>query len=263
MNNITKSFGKNTVLKNAAFSFEKNAVNLVIGKNGSGKTTLFKTLYGLIRRFDGELEPCSYKMMSENSVFMKNRSGYENLEYFLEKDEIGGIGEYIDAFSMGDYIHKKVKTYSQGMRKKLALTMILSSVCDAILLDEPTNGLDVPSVMILKSIIAEKKKTTTVIVSSHDSGLFDKSFADAVFIINDKCLKRVEPEREDSTLFIVGTVRPIDETQFTVVDRYNDGSYCIRIMKGEEGDAARALSDYGLVLFKPSDVEEMKAGLIS
>lgn len=84
-----------------------------------------------------------------------------------------------------------------------------------------------------------------------------------VFIIKDKCLKRVEPEREDSTLFIVGTVRPIDETQFTVVDRYNDGSYCIRIMNGEEGDAARALSDYGLVLFKPSDAEKMKAGLIS
>ena len=263
MNNITKNYGKNTVLKDASFSFEKNAVNLVIGKNGSGKTTLFKTLYGLIRQFEGEKEHLDYKMMSENSVFFKRRSGMENLEYFLDKVELQNVDEFIEAFGMRDFIHRKVKTYSQGMRKKLALTMILSSTCDVMLMDEPTNGLDVPSVMILKSIIEKKKNSVTIVISSHDVGLFDKRFADAVFLIRDKTVSRVMTDEQTSSLYIVATLRPIDENMFSVIDRYTDGSYCIRINKGEEADAAGALAAFGLVLFRPSDAAGIKAGLLS
>ena len=263
MNNLTKKYGKKLVLNNAEFSFEKNAVNLVIGKNGSGKTTLFKTLYGLIRRYEGEKDPCSYRMMSEDPVFFKSRTGMDNLEFFLDKEEFRNVDEYVEAFSMQDYIYQKVKTYSQGMRKKLALTMILSSTCDVMLMDEPTNGLDVPSVMILRSIIKKKKEFVTIVISSHDSGLFDSRFADAVFLLKDNTVVKMITEEQDSSLFVIGTLTPIDEKLFTVVDRYSDGSYCIRINKGKEAETAEALSAFGLVLFKPSDVAGIKAGLLS
>ena len=131
-----------------------------------------------------------------------------------------------------------------------------------MLMDEPTNGVDVPSVMILKSIIEQKKNSVTIVISSHDVGLFDKRFADAVFLIKDKNVSRVVSDEQSSSLYIVGTLRPIDESLFSVVDRYTDGSYCIKINKGDEAEAAQALSAFGLVLFKPSDATGIKAGLL-
>ena len=103
----------------------------------------------------------------------------------------------------------------------------------------------------------------TIVISSHDVGLFDKRFADAVFLIRDKTVSRVMTDEQTSSLYIVATLRPIDENMFSVIDRYTDGSYCIRINKGEEADAACALAAFGLVLFRPSDAAGIKAGLLS
>ena len=169
---LSKTFGSNEVLKNINLTIEKGRVYGIIGENGSGKTTLFNCIAGL-EKHSGEVK--------SNYDNLKNHLGFLQTDpHFFSK--ITGR-EYLQLFSIARNIkavafdHKNIfnlplnqyaTTYSTGMKKKLALTAILLQENDLFILDEPFNGVDIHSNIIITGIIRKLKELgKTVIISSH------------------------------------------------------------------------------------------------
>lgn len=176
---LSKSFGKNAVLKDIYLTFKKGKVYGVVGKNGAGKTTLFSCIAGL--------ETYGGSVLYDNEV-LKNVTGFLHaVPYFMSK--LTG-NEYIHLFCEARNIPFKradeenifnlplntyVETYSTGMKKKLALQAILLQKNDVFILDEPFSGIDIESNILLTQIIEElkklieelKKRGKIVLISSH------------------------------------------------------------------------------------------------
>jgi ABC-2 type transport system ATP-binding protein len=169
---LSKHYGSNEVLKNLHLNFSNGMVYGIVGENGAGKTTLFRCIAGL-EDYQGEIT-------SEYSP-LKNHLGLLLTEpYFFSK--ITGA-EYIRLLcnarriKTGDIENRNIfdlplnqyaSTYSTGMKKKLALTAILMQENRYYILDEPFNGVDIQSNIILTEIV-KKLKTLgkIVIISSH------------------------------------------------------------------------------------------------
>jgi ABC-2 type transport system ATP-binding protein len=170
--NLSKSFGQKTVLKNVNLRLEKGQVYGIVGENGAGKTTLFKCIAGL--------ETCTGTISSDYPI-LKNHLGFlPTSPYFLSR--ITGR-EYLQLLCNACKVHipdfeaknifelpldQYAETYSTGMKKKLALTGILLQPNDFFILDEPFNGVDIQSNMIITAIIQRLKALNkTVVISSH------------------------------------------------------------------------------------------------
>ncbi len=170
--NLSKSFGKKSVLNNLSIEFQRGKICGIIGENGAGKTTLFRCIAGL-ESFDGEI-------VSQLSP-LKDHLGYLTAEPFFFSMITGK--EYIrllcnarnkklpelDKNNIFDLpLNLYVTTYSTGMRKKLALLAVLLQGNDIFILDEPFNGIDLNGSIILTEIIHRLKELgKTVIISSH------------------------------------------------------------------------------------------------
>lgn len=169
---LSKQFGDNEVLKNVNLEFSKGMVYGIVGENGAGKTTLFRCIAGL-ESYTGEI------ISDQNPL--KNHLGLLLTEpYFFSK--ITGA-EYIRLLCnarniKADDIKEKnifdlplnqyASTYSTGMKKKLALTAILLQENNYFILDEPFNGVDIQSNIILVQIIHKLKELNKVVlISSH------------------------------------------------------------------------------------------------
>lgn len=170
--NLSKSFGKQEVLNDINLTFEAGKVYGIVGENGAGKTTLFKCMAGL-ESYTGTIET--------DSRLLKNHLGFLQTDpYFFAK--ITGK-EYIQLLcnarkvEIKDFEKKNIfelpleqyaLTYSTGMKKKLALTAILMQENDYFILDEPFNGVDIQSNMLITEIIHQLKALgKTIIISSH------------------------------------------------------------------------------------------------
>ena len=169
---LSKKYGSNQVLKNISIRFQPGMVYGIVGENGAGKTTLFRCIAGL-ENFDGEI--------TSDEKVLKDHLGFLQTEpYFFSK--ITGR-EYIRLLcnargkNPGDPDERNIfglpldqyaSTYSTGMKKKLALMAILMQENSVYILDEPFNGVDIQSNMIITEIIHRLKSLgETVIISSH------------------------------------------------------------------------------------------------
>ncbi|MCF8263867.1 MAG: ABC transporter ATP-binding protein [Melioribacteraceae bacterium] len=169
---LCKSYGSNQVLKSINFEFNKGNVYGIVGENGAGKTTLFRCIAGL-ENYEGEIE-------SELNPLKNNLGLLLTEPYFFAK--ITG-GEYIKllcnarGITVNDIKSKNIfdlplnhyaSTYSTGMKKKLALTAILLQGNEYFILDEPFNGVDIQSNILLTEIILKLKNLNKIIlISSH------------------------------------------------------------------------------------------------
>lgn len=169
---ISKSFGSHVVLDRLSFTFEDNKVYGIVGKNGSGKTTLFRCLTGL--------ESCKGEIVSERRP-LKNHIGYLPTELFFYKLMTGmeyvqfvcnARNQKIENIAARNIfelpLNNYISTYSTGMKKKLALFAILLQDVPYYIFDEPFNGIDFQSSVLVFDIIkALKQRGKTVIMSSH------------------------------------------------------------------------------------------------
>ena len=169
---LTKKYGDKTVLNRIDLSFKKGNVYGVVGKNGAGKTTLFNCIAGVERyagEIDSEFETLKNHIgiLETNPVFMSLITGWEYLKlHCIARDikEDDFESQNIFDLPLGQY----ASTYSTGMKKKLALMAILLQRNDVYILDEPFNGVDIQSNILISAIIEElKAKGKTVIISSH------------------------------------------------------------------------------------------------
>lgn len=169
---LNKIFGKNEVLKDIHLEFSRGHIYGIVGENGVGKSTLFRCIAGL-EEYDGkvtsELKPlrAHLGLLFTEPYLFKRITGAEYIRLLCnarhkEIDDI--ITKNIFDLPLNQY----ASTYSTGMKKKLALTAILLQENEYFILDEPFNGLDIQSNIILTEIILRLKSLNKIIIiSSH------------------------------------------------------------------------------------------------
>lgn len=172
ISNLSKSYGTKQVLRNINMHFEKGKVYGIVGENGAGKTTLFRCISRL-EKYEGSI--------SSEITNLKNELGLLFTEPFFF-DKITGK-EYIRLLcnargkQMDDIEQRNIfdlplqqyaSTYSTGMKKKLALMAILVQENSCYILDEPFNGVDIQSNILIEEIILKLKTLgKTILISSH------------------------------------------------------------------------------------------------
>ena len=170
--NLNKSYGAHQVLKNISLNFNRGNVYGIVGENGAGKTTLFKCIAGL-EKYEGTITSDFDKLknhlgfLQTEPFFFSKITGREYIRLLCNARSIKP--ENMDERNIFDLpLDQYASTYSTGMKKKLALAAILMQENSCYILDEPFNGVDIQSNILITGIIHELKKLgKTVIISSH------------------------------------------------------------------------------------------------
>lgn len=182
---VSKKIGKQTIVDQLSFNVSQGEIVGLLGPNGAGKTTTIRMIVGLISMSEGDIVICGKSVKSqfsdavrhlgaivENPEFYGYMTGLDNLKQFQRMsagvtDE--RIEEVVDIVGMKDAMHKKVKSYSLGMRQRLGIAQALLHKPSILILDEPTNGLDPAGIREMRDYlkkIAEEEKIA-ILVSSH------------------------------------------------------------------------------------------------
>ncbi|MEO8852309.1 MAG: ATP-binding cassette domain-containing protein [Ginsengibacter sp.] len=170
--NLFKKYGTNEVLKNVNVQFDKGNVYGIVGENGAGKTTLFRCIAGL-ENYEGEVSSDLHPLKNHlgllftDPYFFQKITGEEYIRLLCNarNNKIADI-ENRNIFDLP--LNQYASVYSTGMKKKLAITAILLQGNQYFILDEPFNGVDIHSNIIITEIIHKLRELNkTVIISSH------------------------------------------------------------------------------------------------
>jgi ABC-2 type transport system ATP-binding protein len=182
---LTKRYpGGPTAVDDLSFRLEHGQVLGLLGPNGAGKTTVLRMLMGLIRPTGGELRAFGHRVTAgapvlsrigsfvEGPGFLPHLTGAANLRLYWAATgrpaADAGIEEALDIARLGHAVHRRVATYSHGMRQRLAIAQAMLGKPDLLVLDEPTNGLDPPQIHAMREVLRDyAARGATVLVSSH------------------------------------------------------------------------------------------------
>ena len=194
INNINKSFGKNDVLKNISFYFERGKTNLIIGESGSGKTTLLRILIGLHKidsgniLYDGrdftQLQiKEKRKLRQEIGVLFQRGALYdfmnveENIMFPLtmftdnsDEEKLERVNDCLKRVNLENCNNLKISELSGGMVKRVSIARAIVMNPNYLLCDEPNSGLDPKTAIIIDNLIKEitEESNITTIVNTHD-----------------------------------------------------------------------------------------------
>jgi sodium transport system ATP-binding protein len=187
LNNLHKSFGKVVALNGVSFHAPDGQITGLLGPNGAGKTTTLRILYTLLHPDRGEA--CIDGFSTEHDMLeVQKRIGAvpdahglyprltarENIRYYGKLQGLRGreleenIDRLVEHLDMADIVHRRAKGFSSGQRVKVAIARALVHQPQNVLLDEPTNGLDVMSTRAMRDFICQlREQGKCVLLSSH------------------------------------------------------------------------------------------------
>lgn len=181
--NLTKKFKDQVVLKTVNVEFEMGKIYGIIGRNGSGKTVLLRCICGLLYPSTGTVTVCgkvvgkeidypeNIGFIIESPGFLPKYSGLKNLKYLASirgKVKETEIRKYIELVGLNPDDKKHVGNYSLGMRQRLGIAQALMENPDILILDEPMNALDNNGVEDMRKVLLKmKEQGKSIIIASH------------------------------------------------------------------------------------------------
>lgn len=197
--NLSKKFGIKEVLKNINLKFDEGNVYGIVGENGAGKTTLFRCIAGL-EEYEGEiianLNPLKnyIGLLLPEPYFFSKITGKEYIQLLCNARNIKITDiEKRNIFNLP--LNQYASTYSTGMKKKLALTAVLLLQNEYFIFDEPFNGIDIQSNIVITEIIHHLKNIgKTVIISSHIFSTLNDTCNEIHLLSNGNIVKSVHKE---------------------------------------------------------------------
>ena len=182
-NALSKAYGRIMAVDHLDFVVERGEIFGFLGPNGAGKTTTMRMLLGLVKPTGGSAQMLGMNIekdlpsilartgsVIENPTFYPYLSGRDNLRVFARVTATPGarIDEILDVVDLTSSAGRKFKTYSMGMKQRLAVGSALLSNPDLLILDEPANGLDPAGIVEMRNLMGRlKDEGHTVLVSSH------------------------------------------------------------------------------------------------
>ena len=253
---LTKSYGDRdariTAVDDLSFRVERGQVLGLLGPNGAGKTTTLRILMGLIHPTAGRVRVFGHAVTPGASVLSRvgsfvegpgslpHLSGLDNLRLYWRATgrpaADAHLAEALRIAGLGDAVHRRVRTYSQGMRQRLALAQAMLGLPDLLVLDEPTNGLDPPQIHQMRQVLRDYAAAgRTVLVSSH-----------LLAEVEQTCTHVVVMHR--GRLVAAGTVAEIVGDADTVRLAVDDPVQALSVISGLAGARAVSEPDGGLLV---------------
>lgn len=202
LQNLDKSYGHVHAVNNLSFSIEKGNVYGILGSNGSGKSTTLGMLLNVVNPnsgsyswFGGQVK--THKALKRVGAIIERPNFYpymtaaQNLKLVCKIKEIPEerIDEKLEIVDLLDRKNDKFRTYSLGMKQRLAIASALLNNPEILILDEPTNGLDPKGINEIRNIILEiASKGTTILLASHILDEVEKVCSHVVVLQNGKKL---------------------------------------------------------------------------
>lgn len=179
---VSKEFYNKKAVENISFHINKNDIFGFLGPNGAGKTTTIRMILNLLKQDTGTIlingKKADNRLRNSIGVCLDNEGLYENmtcrqnLEFFdriynSKKGRKERIEKLVEKMGLIEDIDKRVAEFSKGMKKRLGIARALINNPEIIILDEPLSGLDPQGQELLKNIIKELSKESTIFFSSH------------------------------------------------------------------------------------------------
>ena len=187
VNNIAKSFGDIQAVRDVSFAAEDGQITGLLGPNGAGKSTTVRMMYGLLTPDVGSVE-IDGTLVHEDPIKARRSLGalpdayglyprlttLENIRYFGQLQGMGGkdlqrqLDYLVELLDMQEIANRRVDGFSQGQRMKVSIARAIIHNPKNVILDEPTNGLDVMTTRSMRQLIGRMKdEGRCVIFSSH------------------------------------------------------------------------------------------------
>ncbi|QXP53712.1 MULTISPECIES: ABC transporter ATP-binding protein [unclassified Cellulophaga] len=181
VSNLTKKFGPLVAVNNLSFTIEKGNVYGILGPNGSGKSTTLGIVLNVVNRTAGEFSWFNGATTTHDALkkvgaiierpnFYPYMTAIQNLKLVCKIKEVptAKIAEKLELVGLLDRKDSKFKTYSLGMKQRLAIASALLNDPEILILDEPTNGLDPQGIHQIREIIKKiASQGTTILLASH------------------------------------------------------------------------------------------------
>ena len=208
VSNINKSFGRVRALRDVSFSVARGSIIGLVGPNGAGKSTTMKVITGVTAPDVGEIKVAGETVTMQHRHVLANvgalienpglyayMTGWDNLKLYAEVAGISDneITEIVTQLGLVEFINKKVKTYSWGMKQRVRVALAMVNNPDLLLLDEPLNGMDPVSAEAVKAVLRDWRDAgKTILISSHTVRDLEGLVDDYIFIDRGEIISRDE-----------------------------------------------------------------------
>lgn len=187
---VTKIYSSNNGLHGIDFNLKSGRIIALAGGNGAGKSTLIRLLIGEEEQDKGELnwsEGVSMRYMPDDVNFPQMLTAFEILQLLAQLKNLSKerVEEVLKRVGLWEFRKQRVNQFSKGMRQRLNLAQSLLGDEQLLILDEPTNGLDLLWIAELKKILQEQKEAGKTILFSTHLLSFAEELADDVLLLHD------------------------------------------------------------------------------
>ena len=226
--NLKKQIKSKVIVEDISFSINTGDVVGFIGPNGAGKTTVIKLILGLMRLSSGNVKINGYDIRNdfvraiekvgaivESPDLYLYLSGYDNLKItanYYKNITKNRINEVIKIIGLEKQIKDKVSTYSLGMKQRLAIGEAIINKPNLLILDEPTNGLDVEGIIEMRKLIKGlSQQGIAILISSHNLTEIDNLCNKIIVIKNGKIIVNEAIEQFKNSLSYQETKLSLEE----------------------------------------------------
>ena len=223
---LTKTYGRNTVVDRLSFGCEPGEVLGFLGPNGAGKSTTMKMLTGFVAPTSGSASVCGYDIETD-ALAARKRLGYLPegapsyaemtprgfLEFIANVRELSGsrreqrLSEIIDRLHLGPVLDQSIDTLSKGFNRRVGLAQAILHDPDVLILDEPTDGLDPNQKHEVRELIRSMSAEKLIVISTHILEEVEAVCSRAIIIADGKILADDTPAKLAETSTYHNAVR--------------------------------------------------------